>query len=151
MEVWKIYEPYPIYSVSNLGSVMNNKSGRILNPALDTHGYKKITIGSAAFRVSKGVHKMVGELFLENPNNYEVLDHINRNRQDNRVENLRWVSRSTNCANREFINKTGERCIYHSYGGKFKVMLRRKGEQRVSKTFPTLEAAIEFRNTHYNG
>jgi len=149
MEVWKIYEPYPVYSVSNLGSVRNNKSGRILNPSLDSHGYKKISIGSAAFRISKGVHKLVGEVFLENPNNYTDLDHINRDRLDNRVENLRWVSRSENCANREYKNQTGERCIHHSYGGKFKVDLRWKGTQRITKTFPTLEAAIEFRDSYY--
>ena len=47
-------------------------------------------------------HRLVAEKYLPNPHNYPQVDHINRVRHDNRVENLRWVTRQENCENRIF-------------------------------------------------
>ena len=47
-------------------------------------------------------HLLVGRKWLPNPENKPQLDHINRCRSDNRVENLRWVTRQENCKNRVF-------------------------------------------------
>ena len=46
------------------------------------------------------VHRLVAESFIENPHNYSEIDHINQDKLDNRVENLRWVSKSMNQHNR---------------------------------------------------
>lgn len=45
------------------------------------------------------VHRMVAELFLPNPDHKPFIDHINTNRLDNRVENLRWVTQTENMGN----------------------------------------------------
>ena len=45
-------------------------------------------------------HRLIATQFIENPNNYVYVDHINRNRLDNRIENLRWCSASDNSKNR---------------------------------------------------
>lgn len=45
------------------------------------------------------IHRLVMTTFVENPNNYSDIDHINRNSLDNRLENLRWCSRKMNMAN----------------------------------------------------
>ena len=45
-------------------------------------------------------HRLVAKQFIENPNNYAYVDHINRNKLDNRIENLRWCSSSDNNKNR---------------------------------------------------
>ena len=47
-----------------------------------------------------GVHRIVAETFIPNPENKSEVDHINRIRNDNRVENLRWVTRLENAQNR---------------------------------------------------
>lgn len=46
------------------------------------------------------VHRIVAETFIPNPENKLEVDHINRIRNDNRVENLRWVTRLENVQNR---------------------------------------------------
>lgn len=45
------------------------------------------------------VHRLVAETFLENPNNYPTVDHIDRNRYNNNVSNLRWASVSMQMRN----------------------------------------------------
>lgn len=55
---------------------------------------------------------MVAELFLPNPNNDKVVDHINNDKLDNRVENLRWCSKGDNGKNKKVKNKYGLNGIY---------------------------------------
>ena len=45
-------------------------------------------------------HRLIGEQFIPNPDNLPQIDHINRDRTDNHINNLRWVSRSDNDKNR---------------------------------------------------
>ena len=45
------------------------------------------------------VHRLVAETFLSNPNGYTEIDHLNRDKSDNRVENLRWVTHAENMRN----------------------------------------------------
>jgi len=58
-------------------------------------GYRQITINSKSY----AVHRLVAEAFLPNPDNKPYVDHINRNRSDNRVVNLRWVDAKENAEN----------------------------------------------------
>lgn len=46
--------------------------------------------------VNRYVHRLVAQAFIPNPGNLEQVDHIDNNRQNNFLENLRWIDRKTN-------------------------------------------------------
>jgi len=101
-EVWKMWKPayttitgintittIPAIYISNLGNVKGREKSIIGN------GYLRISYKNKYYKI----HRLVAELFIPNPENKPEVDHINRNRNDNRVCNLRWVTRVENCRN----------------------------------------------------
>ena len=95
-ETWKQITEYDNYLVSNKGRVMNAKTGRILRPASNRHGYDKVVLCKNGKGAYKLVHRLVGEAFIDNPNNLETINHIDQDKHNNCVENLEWMSRGDN-------------------------------------------------------
>ena len=62
-------------------------------------------VGIPVRRVNEYVHRIVAETFIENPRGCREVDHINRDKSDNRVENLRWVTHEENMSNISKITK----------------------------------------------
>ena len=103
-EVWKVIPDFPRYEVSNMGRVRSNccKDGRkvryVLKAYLRSNGYLcvDLSISGRKSRKVMAVHRLVARAFIgERPEGY-VIDHINGDRWDNRVQNLRYVTCSEN-------------------------------------------------------
>ncbi len=99
MEQWKIYDDQ--FAVSSKGVVINLKTRKKLTPSVNYNGYVYVNLFSKEKRENKRLHRLMAELFIPNPNNLPLVDHINGNKVDNRIENLRWCSAQTNRANRK--------------------------------------------------
>ena len=86
---------------------------------INCNGYAFIVLGRRNKKYN--VHRIVAETFIPNPDNKPEVDHINRIRSDNRVENLRWVTRRENLQNRSPVHKKHRKHVYtepHSEFGK---------------------------------
>lgn len=95
-EVWKIIEQFPNYSVSNFGRVRRNKTGRILKYGKDKSGYLQVHLHNNPISKVLKVHKLVATNFIPNPNGYIEIDHIDTIVENNKSDNLRWVTHVQN-------------------------------------------------------
>ena len=97
MEDFKKITEFENYSISNLGNVRNDITGRILVPYLNTNGYMALTLVKEKKKYLRYIHRLVAIAFIPNPEGKTQVDHINGNKVDNVLENLRWVTVSENC------------------------------------------------------
>lgn len=97
-EIWKDCKGYEgLYQVSNLGRVWNVKLQRYLKGSYDKDGYIRVHLTAKNGKTkSEKIHRLVALAFLDNPNNYPVVNHKDENKQNNRVENLEWCSTKYN-------------------------------------------------------
>lgn len=102
-EIWKdVYGYEGLYKVSNLGNVMSNHNGRWLlrkQYICKRTGYPKIGLSKNGVSKTFCVHRLVAIAFIDNHGNKDEVDHINTNRTDNNVSNLRWVTKKENLNN----------------------------------------------------
>jgi hypothetical protein len=96
-ELWREWPQDPRIKVSNKGNVVSYKRGSAypLKVAYNSCGYQQVGVSSGSTR-SQYVHRLVAETWIDNPNHYEDVNHINGDKDDNRVENLEWVTHSEN-------------------------------------------------------
>ena len=145
---WKKIENYPKYEISDCGLVMNSR-GNILKPRKHYKGYLEIYLSENGKRKNFKIHRLVAQAFIPNPDNKPQVDHINRIRNDNHVDNLRWSTSSENQQNtvHQCDNKLGIKNIsYCEIRKRYQYNKMIQGK-RVRKYFKTLDEAIQFRKS----
>ena len=104
-EEWRAVKDYEgLYEVSNIGRIKSlnyNGTGKegLLKQQSNHKGYKTVMLRKDNKGKTFKVHRLVAEAFIPNPENKPQIDHINCIRDDNRVENLRWVTGKENMEN----------------------------------------------------
>ena len=112
MEEWRKIDGYPNYSVSNLGNVRNDKTGKALKRVLQNRGYYQIglyTKGTGAQPAMMKVSRVVAQAFIPNPLDHPIVDHIDRDKANDSVSNLRWCTSQQNNRNRTKSTGTSSR------------------------------------------
>lgn len=112
-ELWKPIKGYEgYYEISNLGRVKSLeryvKQGKFIrhvkesfkNEHLNPNGYPCVTLCKNRNSRNFCIHLLIARAFIPNPENKSQVDHINTNRKDYRIENLRWVTPKENSNNK---------------------------------------------------
>ena len=96
------YKKYTIndYEITEDGEVINKHNGHVVKPQPNSKGYLRVSIGGKL----KFVHRLVAEKYIPNPENKPQVNHKNRIKTDNRIENLEWA---TNQENRDHMVANG--------------------------------------------
>ena len=103
-EVWKQINDYPNYYISNFGNIKRKE--RLKQIITDRGGYKVIQLFNNGKPKRYKIHRLVGEAFIENPENKPFIDHIDFDKSNNNVNNLRWVNRIESQQHRSKTTKT---------------------------------------------
>lgn len=122
-EEWRNIDGYEgLYQVSNLGRVRGlpivTKFGarnkkipyRILTPTISKRGYYVVTLHKNGVSKTCTVHRLIATAFIPNPDNKPYIDHIDTNRLNNDVCNLRWVTSKENANNPLTLEKNRRMC-----------------------------------------
>jgi len=142
---------FPKYFISNYGRVFSERVGnkmRELKLYPDKDGYLIVGLMKEGKRYTKSVHRLVGETFLKIIKDKNEVDHKNRIKTDNRLENLRWCNRRENQINKGMRsdNKSGIKGVSYFKRDKYwKGSIYIEENKRKQKYFKKKEDAIKWR------
>ena len=125
------YDGYIIYDD---GKVYSKISKKFLKQHIDGPGYHFVTL-----RYEKGkyrpvnIHKLVALHYIPNTDNKPCIDHINRDKLDNRKINLRWVTYSENMLNRNTKYNSGHNWIGFNNHKKKWIFKMKSSKERAFK------------------
>ena len=148
------------YRVCKQGTVMNLKTKKLLKGTVD-NGYKRFCLlNDKGDRKKILGHRLIALAFLKNPHNKKEVDHIDRNKLNNCVSNLRWSTHTENQINKPLPKRKNENVGYRhirkrKHGGHeyYELAIRRKGKHIFSKNYRTqnykLQQIVKIRNELY--
>lgn len=96
-ELWSVIDDYPNYSVSSLGRIRNNTTGRFIKPRPAWNGYMRVCLYDGHGRPQEAlVHRLVARAFCEGFTDELDVNHIDGSKHNNDMGNLEWCTRSDN-------------------------------------------------------
>ena len=147
MEEWKFINGSENYKIYDHGNVKNIITNKMLKPRINNRGYNNVDLYNIGKR-TKPIHRLVAEAFLENPDDKRCVDHIDRNKLNNHISNLRYATDSENGMNksRQSNNTSGIVGVYFCKDrNKGRAVIKKDGNPIHLGYFETKEEAIEAR------
>jgi hypothetical protein len=148
MEEYRVIKDFENYSVSSFGNVKNNLTNKILKPRINNRGYYQLVLRNNNKDFTKKVHRLVAETFIPNCENKSIVDHIDNNRLNNNINNLRWATISENSMNRQITSKNTSGikgvgfCLHSNH---WVAYIKMNGKQKGLGHYETKEEALEAR------
>jgi hypothetical protein len=147
MEIFKNIKDYTNYSVSNFGNVKNNNTGKILKQSI-TNGYTQVSLWKNGKGKHYRVHRLIALAFIPNPDNKSFIDHVDNDRSNNNIDNLRWCTNQENSCNRQLSsnNTSGYKGVnfYKTYNC-WRAEIKLNGKSHHIGYYQNIEDAVKAR------
>jgi hypothetical protein len=143
-ESFRFIKNYENYMVSDEGRVFSIKRNKFLKLRINSRGYYYVSLSSNKIVKNFTVHRLVGLHFLKNPENKGCIDHINNNKLDNTINNLRWATINENSQNSKLSkrNTSGVKGItFHKRFNKYCAYITINNKLKHIGYYKTLEQA----------
>jgi len=148
----KGFEDY--YTISRDGKVWSKRKKIYRIPYKDKKGYLRIGLNKDGKQKYFLIHRLLAIAYIDNPENKETVDHIDRNPSNNNLDNLRWATRTQQKGNQKASSNTGYKYITHYINKEGREYYRVTKRTKTKKIFDyalrcdewTLEEAVEIRD-----
>ena len=141
---YRVEEDGSIFRLAGTGCLKERK----LKQCKNTGGYFTVQIYIDGKRRTMTVHRLLALTFIPNPNNLDNVDHIDRNRCNNHLSNLRWVTHQGNMDNMK-LGKSGLRNIFIYKDGNYEIRIQRN-KRSYSKCLPATCSIEEVQQERSN-
>ena len=102
------FEEYIASPDGHIYSLTKYRGGRSEIGYVGVSGYMTVTLRKDKKQKRFLTHKLIAEMFLDNPNGYPFVMHIDGNRQNNAVDNLQWCTKSMYLKHSNALRKAGK-------------------------------------------
>lgn len=99
--MFKTLDDYPKYKINESGIIVNKKN-HIIKPAQSNSGYLRVALekydenGKLISRANESVHRLVAKTFIQNQEDFQVVMHLDNDKMNNHVTNLKWGTQQDN-------------------------------------------------------
>ena len=147
-EEYKVIPGFDNYQISNFGNIKNIKTSKSLKPWNNGQGYLQVDLCQNGKSNKLKIHRLVAESFIPNIDNKNCVDHIDRVRDNNCVNNLRWATKEENSRNKSINKNNTSTCSGVSYlkrNKKWMVRICIEGKEKYIGSYCNFEEAVKMR------
>jgi hypothetical protein len=148
---------FETYSINKDGEIKDLRTGKIIPQYINPNGYKKINLRNPQGVKCFLVHRLVAIQFIEPLENKLEVDHIDRDKSNNNVNNLRWSNDYEQTDNRGDFknNKTGHKYIWFEDSCNSYVFSYTRNKKKHRKRFNakkyTLDDVVKYKEQFIMG
>ena len=151
MEFYDLKDYEGLYQINKNGEIKSKRKNIIMKPTINDKGYLNISLRKDKQKKQYYIHRLLAIQFIDNPNEYKIVDHIDNNKLNNDLENLRWISHSGNCRNRIPHGSSKYLGVYwYKKSKKWMAQITIDGKRKYLGLFTNEEEASECYQKVYN-